>query len=231
MREFKCKEPADILAQYFSSKFNDEHFSYENKNGSIARYPLNKDGSKIKTFEQSYSGSEITVFDKCYRIAFILSASDSRWGSHNKIPFYLCEDEIGKKKPIKFKHLYDFHSNEFLIRIRKHLKLINEAHNMHRKRELIEFESNTLQVRCFYRYDSIGNTVGRCATLYFKEFNGHTAKEIVILDDDNKFLAAIDEMEAEFQRRYYDHIIHRDKIERGKFISKRDQQLIKMAYF
>lgn len=54
---------------------------------------------------------------------------------------------------------------------------------------------------------------------------------IVILDDDHKFLMAIDEMEQEFQNRYYDGIVERKTVVRGKFLNKTEQALIKMVYY
>lgn len=42
---------------------------------------------------------------------------------------------------------------------------------------------------------------------------------------------AIDDMEQEFQNRYYDGIVDRKTVVRGKFLNKKEQSLIKMVYY
>lgn len=232
MSVFDKKDKAKIIAQYFSSKFNDRFFSYDQEDGVVIRYPLTKDGKKIKVIEQSYnSPDQIRFYDKFYIVAFIYSPIACPWTAYNEIPFTLAQQKDAEDKPIKFDYLNKFHSNEFLVRLKRHLKLLNEATEMHRKRDLVAFDSAKLEVKIFYSYNTVTKIVSRCATLIFKAFNQHPERAIIIISDDNKFLAAIDEMEKEFQSRYYDSIVEREQIQRGQFLNKSEQELIKMVYF
>ena len=102
---------------------------------------------------------------------------------------------------------------------------------MQRKYKVANFETKEIKVTYFYRYSYVRCIVSQCAIITFKAVKGFPDVTINVLNDDHKFLIAMDEMEKEFQQRYYDGIVDRKMIERGKFFNKQEQNLIKMVYF
>lgn len=223
---------ATELAKYFSSKFSNAEYEYGDDSIYVHRYPLTPDGHRIRIYETSGWGSGyIRYYDKFYQVASIVNGRECHWDSAFEVSFTLLTSKYDTGKPIKFDYVYRLHVDEFWVRLKRHLKLLNEATLLHKKRELINFDSKSLMVKCFYRYDRISQIVSKCALLKFKASNGYPEHKIVILNDDNKFLAAIDDMEKTFQTRYYNGIVDREKIERGKFFNKKEQELIKMVYY
>lgn len=223
---------AEELSKYFAAKFTDKHHEYGFTNTSIVRYPLQADGKRSRVIEiNSWGKGHIDSFDESYLVAVLRSPELCSYDSNFEISFFLAKSPKDKSKPVKFDYVYRFHFDEFFIRLKKHLRLLNEAHDIKRKRELIDFETDTFKVNCFYRYDRTSQIVSKCARIHFKAFKGFPEHTIVVLNDDNKFLIAMDDMEAQFQKRYYDDIVERKTIERGKFLSKKEQELIKMVYF
>lgn len=222
---------ANELAKYFSSKFTNSEYEYGDDSIFINRYPLTNKGRRIKIYETSWGTGQISQYDKFYQVASIVNSRDCHWDSDFEISFTLLSSEGDTGKPLKFDYLDNFHFGQFWIRLKKHIKLLNEVPELHKKRELINFNSKSLSVTCFYRYDLISNLVSKCALLKFKGTKDYPAKKIVVLNNDNKFLAAMDDMEKSFQSRYYNGIVDRENIERGKFFNKKEQELIKMVYF
>lgn len=221
---------AEELSKYFAAKFTDKHHEYGFTNTSIVRYPLQPDGSRTKIIQMhGWRNGPIESFDDCDLVAALILPSFCRYDSNFEISFAMAQ--LPKDKPIKFDYVYRFHFDEFFIRLKKHLRLLNEAPDIKRKRELVDFETDTFKVNCFYRYDRISQIVSKCARIHFKAFKEFPEHTIVALNDDHKFLVAMDDMEAQFQKRYYDDIVERKIIERGKFLSKKEQELIKMVYF
>jgi hypothetical protein len=210
------------------SKFSNQDYQYGQDGLSVVRYPLTPDGKRIHMYEVNRWDGDIRGYDKSYNVANIIT---SNWDYDFDVSFVLTSEQNDNGKPIKFDYLYKFHSNEFFVRLKKHLKLLNDSPEMHRKRELVEFESTRFKVSIFYRYDISTKIVSRCAELKFKAFNGMLEHRITVLNDDHRFLAAMDEMEQEFQERYYRNIIERKKIERGSLLNKTEQNLIKMVYY
>lgn len=220
-----------MLEEYFVSKFNNKNYEYGSEGQSIIRYPLKPDGSKLIVLESNrWPKFGIRHYEKSYPVATIIDQHPCKYDSMFEISFNL-ESSMNDGKSFKFDYVSDFHSKEFFNRIKKHLKLLNEAIDIHNKRSLIDFESETIKVDYFYRYERISNLISKCALITFKSYKNFPMHSIVILNDDNKFLLAIDEIEKEFQKRYYDEIIPRKEIIRGKFLTKKEQELIKMFYF
>lgn len=220
------------LAAFFSAKFSNHEYDYGDESVFVNRYPLTQDGQRIKVYDVSGFGTEsIRTYDKSFNVASVVNSRECPWDSESKVSFTLLSSKDDTGKPIKFDYLNSFHFDEFWIRLKRHLKLLNQVSNLHKKRELVNFDTSILSVVCFYRYDRISNTVSRSALLKFKATQNHPEHKIVILNDDDKFLAAIDDMEKTFQHRYYDGIIERPKIERGKFFNRKEQSLIKMVYY
>lgn len=220
------------LAKYFASKFANAEYEYGDESIYVLRYPLTPEGNRIRVYETTgWGNGGIRQYDKFYHVANLVNSKVCNWDSDFEISFMTHTKKDDKGKLIKFDYLYRFHFDEFWIRLKRHLKLLNEAILLHKKRELINFDSRSLNVTCFYRYDRISHIVSRCALLKFKATKDYPEHKIVILNDDNNFLAAIDDMEKTFQTRYYDGIVEREKIERGKFFNKIEQELIKMVYY
>lgn len=221
---------AEELSKHFSAKFADKHYEYGFHNNSILRYPLQFNGSRTKIIQtHGWGNGTIESFDHSELVAALILPSFCNYDTNFEISFAMAQ--LPKDKPIKFDYVYKFHFDEFFIRLKKHLRLLNEAPDIKRKRELVDFETETFKVNCFYRYDRISKIVSKCARIHFKEFKGFPEHTIVALNDDHKFLVAMDDMEIQFQKRYYDDIVERKTIERGKFLSKKEQELIKMVYF
>lgn len=221
---------AEHLSKYFSAKFTDKHHEYGFSNNTIVRYPLLSNGSRTKIIQMhGWGNGTIESFDDFDLVAALILPSFCSYDSNFEISFAMAQ--LPTDKPIKFDYVYRFHFDEFFIRLKKHLRLLNEAPDIKRKRELVDFETDTFKVNCFYRYDRVSQIVSKCARIHFKAFKGFPEHTIVALNDDHKFLVAMDDMEAQFQKRYYDDIVERKIIERGKFLSKKEQELIKMVYF
>jgi hypothetical protein len=226
------KSKINQLAEYFAKHFNDEHFQYDTKNGDIAQYPLGTDGKRIQIMEVSdWNQGHINKFDKSFLFASLILPKYCQHDSAFEISFVIVQPPKGIGKPIKFDYVYKFHVDEFFLRLKKHLRLLNLVPSISRKRELVHFETNMINVHCFYRYNTLKNRISKCARITFKATQDFPEHFIVILDDDHKFLMAIDEMEQEFQNRYYDGIVDRKTVVRGKFLNKQEQSLIKMVYY
>lgn len=223
---------ATELAKYFASKFSNAAYEYGDESIYVFRYPLTPEGKRIRVYETTgWGNGDIHHYDKYYKVASIVNGRECHWDSDFEISFTLLTSKEDTGKPVKFDYLDNFHFCEFWIRLKRHLKLLNEATQLHKKSELVNFNSKSLSVTCFYKYDRISKMVSKCALLTFKGTQDHREHKIVVLNDDNKFLSAMDDMEKTFQRRYYDGIVDREKIERGKFFNKKEQDLIKMVYF
>lgn len=220
------------LAEYFATHFNNKYFQYESKNGHIAQYPLGADSKRIQIMEISdWNQGHINKFDKFFMLASLILPKYCQHDSAFEVSFAITQPPKNIGKPIKFDYVYKFHSDEFFLRLKKHLRLLNLVPSIIRKRELVHFETKMINVHCFYRYNILKNRISQCARITFKATQNFPEHFIVILDDDHKFLMAIDDMEAQFQKRYYDDIVERKTIERGKFLSKKEQDLIKMVYY
>lgn len=226
------KSKINQLAEYFAEHFNDKQFQYDAENGHITRYPLGADGKRIQIIEVSdWNQGHINKFDKSFMFASLISPKYCQYDSAFEISFVIVQAPSDTGKPIKFDYVYKFHSDEFFLRLKKHLRLLNLVPEISRRRDLINFETKMINVNCFYRYNTLKNRISKCARITFKATQDFPERSIIILDDDHKFLMAIDDMEQEFQNRYYDGIVDRKTVVRGKFLNKKEQSLIKMVYY
>lgn len=226
------KSKINQLAEYFAEHFNNDQFQYDAESGHIVRYPLGADGKRTQIIELSdWNQGHINKFDKSFMVAALVLPKYCQYDSAFEISFIVDHSKSDTGKPIKFDYVYKFHSDEFFLRLKKHLRLLNLVPEIIRKRELINFETPMLKVDCFYRYNTLKNRISKCARITFRDTKDFPEHTIVILDDDHKFLMAIDGMEQEFQDRYYDGIVGRKTIVRGKFLNNKEQALIKMVYY
>jgi len=216
----------DRLAEYFSSKYNTSDCLYEGQSSGVVRFPLRNGSKIIKSAFDVYTGKHNQYYE--YVCIALLS---SYCPYHDEVDKEISFQLIKNTDSFKFDYLNDFHAKEFFSRLKRHLKLLNIAGAMQRKHKVSNFETQEIKVTYFYRYSYVRHIVSQCANITFKAIKGFPDVTVTILNDDHKFLIAMDEMEKEFQQRFYDGIIERKTIERGKFFNKQEQDLIKMVYF
>lgn len=219
-------EKRDKLAEYFASKYNTEDLLYEGQNSGVVRFPLNNGSKIIKSSFDIYTGKDNDYYDSVC-VALLSGFCPYNDEVDKEVSFQLMKGADS----FKFDYLNDFHAKEFFCRLKRHLKLLNIAGSMQRKHKVANFETKEIKVTYFYRYSYVRRIVSQCAIITFKAVKGFPDVTINVLNDDHKFLIAMDEMEKEFQQRYYDGIVDRKMIERGKFFNRQEQALIKMVYF